>query len=179
PLVKIVVAGHVERRLPPPVEVAGRGGEARANGMADEQMIDRQGAADVEQRPALEAAEVERRTRRIAHRPAAQPVVDPAATIEMGEEGNRIAEEPRSRPGNRGEDGKTNHRTHLTKYAPNSTRLPMTATQLTLLLQNFLLISCSGLDAHDESGMQPCITVPVRYPPRLIPDLAWPRPATP
>jgi len=114
PLVEIVVAGHVERRLPPPVDLAGHGGEARADGMADEQVVDRHGAADVEQRPALEATEVERRTRRIADRPAGQSVVDPTAAIEMGEEGNRVAEEPRSRPGDRGEDGKTFHCTHLT-----------------------------------------------------------------
>jgi hypothetical protein len=54
--------------------------------MADEQMIVRQGAGDVEQRPAPEALEIEGRPRRIAKGPAGQAVVDASATVEMTQE---------------------------------------------------------------------------------------------
>src|SRR5262249_44322258 len=120
PFMEIVIARHVECRALPPVDFTGVRGETRANRMADEQVVDRQRAAHAEQRTAPEAVKIERRAGRIADCPAGQSVVDAATAIEMGEEGHRVAEKPRARTGNRGEDGKAVHWKHLTKYASGS-----------------------------------------------------------
>lgn len=89
PLVEVVVARHVERRCSPPIDV--RGGEAGTHGVADEQMIVRQGALHVEQRATPEALEIEGGSRRIAKGAAGQAIIDAAAAVEMAQEGDCIA----------------------------------------------------------------------------------------
>ena len=59
--------------------------------MADEQMIVRQGAADMEQRAAPEVLEVERGSRGIAEDSLGQAIVDAAAAVEMAQERDCIA----------------------------------------------------------------------------------------
>jgi hypothetical protein len=83
-LVKIVVARHMEGRRPPPIDVGG--GETGTHGVADEQMIVRQGAVHVEQRAAPEALEIEGWSCRIAKGAAGQAIVDASAAVEMAQE---------------------------------------------------------------------------------------------
>ena len=68
PLMEVVVARHMEGRSAPPTDVGG--GEAGTHGVADEQMIVRQGAPHMEQRPTPEALEIEGWSRRLAKSPA-------------------------------------------------------------------------------------------------------------
>ena len=94
----------MEGRPRPPSELAGKVGEPGAYRVTDEQIVHRHRAAHPEERAALELLEIESRTCRIADNVAGEPIVNPAASIEMAEKGDRISEEPSSRAGDRRED---------------------------------------------------------------------------
>ncbi|MEA2807832.1 MAG: hypothetical protein QOJ17_1973 [Rhodospirillaceae bacterium] len=58
PFMQIVIAGDVEGGVRPPGVIAGDIGEARADGVADEQVMRRQGAPHQEKRPPFEPPKI-------------------------------------------------------------------------------------------------------------------------
>jgi len=98
PFMQVVVAGDVEDGVRPPGVIAGEGGEARADGVPDEQVMRRHGAPHQEKWAPSEPLKIKRSARRIANDLAAEAVVNSSTSIEVAEKSHCVAQEPGSRP---------------------------------------------------------------------------------